>query len=322
MQRRMRSRSTSERPLRRRMRLLAVVAVGAMLATPLSGCSKPPGVDGELVDDWTPVSAPTQFTPPAGSCHTTGYSEVGYLASFEAVDCAQSHRTETIHVGTFEGTAAGLATPPAKGAPEARNAYQECDGKAREFVGADWRLGRLWLGVVLPSAEAWSGGARWFRCDMTEVTTVEDNGETVSRTGSLRDSLKTAGSPVALSCYAVKLSKAGAIDTMPRTDCAKEHNAEFAGVWNAPEGPYPKKDAEWERFHTECRKIIAGYAKVPADANIRFRTGVVSLPGAEDQWQLGNRGVRCYLWLNDKKLTRSMRGAGPAALPVQFETAP
>ncbi|HEX8627591.1 MAG TPA: septum formation family protein [Catenuloplanes sp.] len=317
----MRRPSTAAGLLPRRSRLLTVLTIGALLVAPLSGCGKPLGIDGELADDWTPVSAPTPFTPPAGSCHTTGYSEVGYLASFEAVDCSASHRTETVHVGAFPAAAAGLDAPPAKGSAEARTAYQECDRKAKDFVGADWRLGRLWLGVVLPSPEAWSGGARWFRCDMTEMTTVEDDGETVSRTGSLSGVLKAA-SPITLTCYAVRLNKAGAIETMPPSDCAKPHNAEFAGLWNAPEGPYPKKDADWDRFHDECRKIIAGFAKLPVDANIRFRTGVVSLPAAEDQWQLGNRGVRCYLWLNDKKLTRSMKGAGAGAMPVQFEPAP
>lgn len=318
MRRRMRLSPTWGRPVGRR--LLAAVALGAV-ALPLSGCGNPPGIDGELADDWAPVSAPVAFVPPAEVCHASPYAEVGPMASFETVDCASRHRTETVHVGTYRGPAANLAAAPKKGSAEARAAYQECDEKAKAYVGNDWRLGRLWLGMVQPSPQAWSGGARWFRCEMTEVTTVEDDGQTTLRTGSLRNIL-TKPSPVALTCYAVKLDGAGSIDTMPPADCRKVHNAEFAGIWNAPETGYPKKDADWDRFHNECRKVIAKYVGVPADANIRFRTGVVSLPGAEDQWALGNRGVRCYLWLNDQKLTRSLRGAGPKALPVQFESAP
>jgi len=298
-------------------RLLAAAALGAATAALLAGCGNPAGVDGELVDDWAPVSAPTTFTPPSGVCHAQGYADVGYLASFESVDCATGHRTETVHVGAFTGAAAAKPAPPAKGSLDLRAAYRECDAKAREYVGADWRLGRLWLGVVLPSPRAWEGGAKWFRCDLSEMTTVEDNGETVTRTGSLRNVLK-APSPVSLTCYAVKLDRQGAIDTMPPADCRKPHNAEFAGVWTAPYLPYPKKDADWDRFHTECRKVIAAYVGVPADKDIKFRTGVVSLPGGEDQWQIGNRGVRCYLWISDRTLTASVKGGGAKALPIQF----
>lgn len=315
MRRRMRLSPMSGRSGRRRM--LAAVLLGAVVL-PLTGCGNPPGIDGELADDWAPVSAPVAFVPTAPTCHAAGYAEVGPMAAYETVECTASHRTETIHVGTHRGAAATAAAAPAEGSAGARAAYLECDAKAREYVGADWRLGRLWLGVVNPSPQAWSGGARWFRCDMTEVTTVEDDGETATRTGSLRGVLKKP-SPVSLTCYAVKLDSSGSIDTMPPADCGKVHNAEFVGIWTAPGGGYPKKDADWDRFHNECRKVIAKYVGVPADTNIRFRTGVVSLPGAEEQWELGNRGVRCYLWLNDRKLTRSLKGAGAKALPVQFE---
>ena len=304
------------RPVRRR--LLAVVALGGVAAALLGGCGRPAGVDGDLADDWVPVSAPASFTPPAGVCHAAGYSNVGYLSSFESVDCSSKHRTETVHVGTFTGPAAGRAAPPPKGSHDLRAAYRECDAEAKDYVGADRRTGRLWLGVVLPSPQAWAGGAKWFRCDMTEMTTVEDNGRTAERAASLRNALR-ATSPLSLTCYAVKLNKRGAIDTMPRADCRRAHNAEFAGVWNAPDLAYPKKDADWDRFHTECRKVIARYVDVPADDKIKFRTGVVSLPDGEDQWEIGNRGVRCYLWLSGRKLTKSLKGAGTAALPIQFE---
>jgi hypothetical protein len=58
---------------------------------------------------------------------------------------------------------------------------------------------------------------------------------------------------------------------------------------------------------------------VPVDANLEFRTGVVSLPGGPDVWAAGDRGVRCYLWLDAAKLTASLKGKGPKAMPVQYE---
>lgn len=299
-------------------RWIAAIALGGATALALAGCGNPAGVDGDLIDDWAAVSDPKPFVPPAEVCHSGDYADVAYLSSFNPVDCAASHRLETVYVGAFTGAAATAPKPPAKGSPEIRAAYAECDAKAKEFVGADWRTARLWLGVVLPSPQAWSGGSRWFRCDITEVTNVEDNGDTTSRTGSVKGALKAA-SPLSLGCYEVKLARDSSIDTMPAVPCDKDHNSEFAGVYMAPEGAYPSKSADWDKLHNECRKVIAKFAGVPSDGDLKYRTGVVSLPGNADEWASGNRGVRCYLWLSERKVNRSLKGAGTSGLPIQYE---
>lgn len=299
-------------------RWIAAIALGGATALTFSGCGNPAGVDGDLTDDWVAVSEPKPFVPPAEVCHSGDYSDVAYLSSFNPVDCATSHRLETVHVGEFTGGAASASAPPKKGSPEIRAAYAECDAKAKEFVGSDWRNGRLWLGIVLPSPQAWTGGSRWFRCDITEVNNVEDNGDTTSRTGSVKGALKTA-SPLSLGCYQVKLARDSSIDTMPGIQCTRDHNSEFAGVYSAPEGAYPSKSTDWDKLHNECRKVIAKYAGVPNDGNLKYRTGVVSLPGNADEWEGGNRGVRCYLWLSERKVNRSLKGAGTTGLPIQYE---
>ena len=56
---------------------------------------------------------------------------------------------------------------------------------------------------------------------------------------------------------------------------------------------------------------------VPDDANLRFRSGVVVRPPGAGRWRVGDRGVRCYLWLSDRTVTASLKGAGPAGLPVR-----
>lgn len=299
-------------------RWIAVVAVGGATALLLTACGNPAGVDGDLADDWSTVAEPKPFTPPAEVCHAGDFAETAYLSSFEPVECDITHKVETVHVGTFTGDAAGRTAPPAKDSTEIRAGYAECDTKTKEYVGSDWRNGRLRLDVALPSPQAWTGGSRWFRCDVTEVANVEDNGETASRTGSVREALKAA-SPLLLGCYSVKLAKDSSIDTMPAVDCKKGHNSEFAGVWNAPDGAYPATSSAWEKFHNECRKVIAKFAAVPADGNLKYRTGVVSLPGSEAEWKAGNRGVRCYLWLSERNANRSMKGAGTNGLPIQYE---
>jgi hypothetical protein len=297
----------------------AWVAVLATAAVALAGCGKPGGVDGTLTDDWRPVSAPTGFTPPSGTCHLASFVEMITREAYEDIDCALQHRTETVYVGTYPKVAAEAPQPPADGSAGAREAYRQCDLKTTAYVGAHWRTGRLWIGVTHPTAAAWTGGARWFRCEVVEVASIEDDGDLLLRVGSLRNALKAPDSPLRLTCYAIKLDATGAINTMPVARCATPHNAEFVGVWYAGDLAYPKQDVQWKRFHTGCRRLLASYVGVPVNPDLEFRAGVVSLPGGADVWAAGDHAVRCYLWLDSATLTSSLKGKGAKALPVQYE---
>jgi hypothetical protein len=306
--------------MRHRLRTrLGVTAALSLLLASVAGCGSTVGVDGNLVNNWAAIGTPTGFTPVADTCHLANFTVVGTRDTYEEVDCTLRHRTETVYVGTYEDPAARADAPPAEGSAGARAAYRICDTETTKFVGAPWRTGRLWIGVTHPSPAAWTGGARWFRCEVLEISSIEDDGGLVLRTGSLKDALQGSASPLRLTCYAVQLATDGAIGTMPSTSCAAEHNAEFVGVWTAGDLAYPAQDSDWPRFHDGCRKLIASYVGVPDDADLQYRTGVVSLPGGEDVWALGDRGVRCYLWLDGAELTSSMKGKGTDALPIQYK---
>jgi hypothetical protein len=299
-----------------------VAAVCGLAALLLAGCGNPGGVDGDLADDWIAVAEPKSFVPPAEVCHESGYSTFASLSSFEPVECDSSHRAETIHVGTFDGAAAGRTSPPPKASAEIRDAYAECDQRATTYLGEDFRHGRLWLGVVVPSASGWKGGARWFRCDLFELADVEDFGDPVERDGSLKGALTAdSGAPdsgLRLGCYQVKAAANGSIGTMTPVACTKKHNSEFVGVYPAPASTaYPKSNSAWQRIHTACRKRVAGYVNLPDDANLEFRTGTVVVPNLQDDWDNGNHGVRCYLYLKDASFTRSLKAAGAKVLPVR-----
>jgi hypothetical protein len=300
-----------------RHRLLAAAALSSLLL--LAGCGNPGGVDGDLTDGWATISAPIGFTPVADTCHLANFTTSGTRSAYEEVDCELKHRSETVYVGEYPNPAAEAATPPADGSAGSRAAYRTCDAQTTEYVGGPWRTARLWIGVTHPSRAAWTGGARWFRCEVLEISSIEDDGGLVMRLGSLKDALKSAASDLRLTCYAIELDSAGAISTMPAASCGATHNSEFVGVWPAGDLPYPKTDAQWAKYHDGCRKLIATYASVPDDADLQYRTGVVSLPGGEDVWALGDRGVRCYLWLDGTALTSSLKGKGPTALPVQYK---
>ncbi|SCL62467.1 Septum formation [Micromonospora citrea] len=290
--------------------LLAAVTTAVLLA----GCAGSAGLDGDLVDDWAAMPAPGPFTPAAGVCQTADFADVVTLAAYAPVDCAAPHRIETVHVGAFP---AGRTTPPAGGSAELRGAFADCDARATGHVGDDWRAGRLRLAVALPSGAGWAAGSRWYRCDLAEVSTVEAAATVVTRSGSLRDALR-GPSPLRLGCQRTR-ADGGAVRALLPVDCATRHDAEFVGVWRAPDRPYPTRAADWAPLYAGCRSVLGRYVGVPDDADLRFRSGVVVRPPGAGRWRVGDRGVRCYLWLDDRTVTGSLRGAGPAALPVRTE---
>ncbi|GGN74495.1 hypothetical protein GCM10010112_44710 [Actinoplanes lobatus] len=297
---------------------LCISGIAALLC--VAGCGAGRDIDGDLTNDWGAMAPATGFVPAAETCHLSNFAVSGPRSTYEEVDCGVEHRTETVAVGEYPKPAADAAQPPAGTSAAARAAYKECDEKTTAYVGGPWRDARLWIGVTHPSPAAWNGGARWFRCELVELDSIENDGALARRTGSLRGALAGKNSDLLLTCYAIKLDKAGAISSMPSMKCTDKHNAEFAGIWTAPAGTaYPKKDASWEEFHEGCRKVAAEYAGVPLDGNLQYRIGVVSLPGNADVWGQGDHGVRCYLWLDGSDLTTSLKGKGTKALPVQYK---
>ncbi|MCG5460930.1 septum formation family protein [Micromonospora sp. MED01] len=294
-------------------RAMTTVFAAAVTAVLLVGCAGSGGLDGDLTDDWAALPAPSAFTPAAGVCHTADFTDLVSLANYEPVDCAGPHRLETVHVGVFpaERTAA-----PAGGSAALRGAFAECDTRATGYVGDDWRSGRLRLSVALPNGLGWAAGSRWFRCDLTELTTVEAAATVVVRSGSLRDALK-GPTGLRLGCQQTRGGAGRGVQTLTPVECGKRHDAEFVGVWRAPDKAYPTRDADWLPLYTGCRSVLARYAGVPDDATLRFRSGVVVRPPGAGRWRVGDRGVRCYLWLSDRTVTASLKGAGPAGLPVR-----
>ncbi|WP_433687371.1 septum formation family protein [Micromonospora carbonacea] len=294
-------------------RALTSVCVALVAAVVLAGCGGPAGVDGDLTDDWAAPGPAGPFTPAAGVCQVADFVDVLPLPAYAPVDCALPHRVETVHVGAFP---ADRAAPPGSGSPELRAPFAECDTRATAYVGDDWRAGRLRLAVAVPSKTGWTSGARWYRCDLTEVSTAEAGAVPVTRTGSLRGALK-GPSPLRLGCQrSENVGRRGAQVLKP-VECATRHDAEFVGVWKAPDEPYPARDADWLPFYAGCRTVLARYAGVPDDDDLRFRSGLVVRPPGAGRWRVGDRGVRCYLWLSDRTVTASLKGAGPTGLPVR-----
>ncbi|WP_341717940.1 septum formation family protein [Micromonospora sp. FIMYZ51] len=289
--------------------VLAALAVAALLA----GCAGSGGLDGDLVDDWAALPPPGPFTPAAGVCHEADFAATISVPAYAPVDCAAPHRVETVHVGSFAGQ---LGEPPTSASAEMRTAFADCDKRASGYVGDSWQAGRLRLAVAVPSGPGWAAGSRWYRCDLMELTTADVGAEVVVRTGSLRDALRPP-SALRLGCHQARTDRNRVVQALVPVDCAKRHDAEFAGVWRSPDRPYPKRGVDWAPFYAGCRSVLARYAGVPDDNALAFRSDVVVRPPSAGRWRAGDRGVRCYLWLNDRAVTGSLKNAGTAGLPVR-----
>ncbi|OZV73877.1 hypothetical protein CA850_30700 [Micromonospora echinospora] len=295
-------------------RWLRACALGGVAALALAGCGVPEGTDGDLVDDWAGLATPKIFQPAADTCHPDE-TEVGYLSSYGPVPCDQSHETETVHVGTLPAEHTNGATVPSAGSPARLAAYAECEKAANRTLGADWRSGRVTLYTILPSEYGWKGGARWFRCDVAEVNRL-DGPEVKRRTGTLKDAL-AGTAPLAHRCFNVKLAN-DKVDDMAEVSCTTRHDAEFVGIYKDTAGDHDELVKGSTRVHRRCQAMVASYAKVPDDSNLKYRTGTIYYHPSAEEWKDGNRGVQCFLWLSDRSLTRSVKGGGTKVLPIRY----
>ncbi|MEH0938414.1 septum formation family protein [Micromonospora psammae] len=292
-------------------RWLVALALAGTTTVALSGCLQQHRADGDLTDDWPALPVPQLFVPATDAC-LPRITAVVQAGTYETVDCARSHLAEAIHVGAFRGAAAGPARPQ-PGSPALGTARSECDQRAREVLGGDWHAARLTLNISLPSTSAWNSGARWFRCDLSETDSI-DNTRPVNRTGSLRGAL-IGDNPLTHRCFDPKLI-GNNLNYMAPVLCSEPHRAEFVGV-------YLERDMTWAQFnranqqvHRRCMALIAAFAAVPNNSDLPYRAGSIFYPPSQREWEEGDRGIRCFLWSDDRKLTRSMRGAGPEGLPA------
>jgi len=285
----------------------ALLCAVALSLTSACG-SLPYGIDGNLTDEWVPPPEPQQFKPADNGC----FDEIKLFANlveYAPIDCAQRHLAETFFVGELTGEAAEKSAIKGE-ALVAANA--ECGRRAVSFFGAEHRTGSLRVQPVLPGAAGWQAGARWFRCDAIEADLSTDG--VVSRTGSLRDALKGAA-PLALRCFQPTIQGAS-VGTMKRVDCAKSHDAEFAGLWAAPDIKF--EDLGAERMAKGCRSVIAGWAKVPDNGDVVYRYGYLGFAPTRAEWEYGVRSVQCFLWIDGRRMKGSYRNAGPGKLPINY----
>lgn len=296
----------------RRGSVASVVLVAVSLL--VAGCSMPAGVDRKLVDDWPQLPEAKVFVPAARVCYFYTSSVDDRAAKFPPTDCTNLHNVETVSVGAFSGADGDRDTVPPDGHPARRRAYEDCTQAANAFLGGDWRTGRLRLEAIVPKSAQWSAGARWYRCDLIELNNTSRVRQ--GRTNTLQGAL-TGNSTVGIGCVQVSVNADSTVSAVTSVECSAPHNAEFAGIFEHPDGPYPSDEEVHNQFRGGCMAVVAAYAGVPNDANLVYRTGRYYWPMfAKREWLEGNRGTRCYLIDINRTFTSSLKRVGPAGLPL------
>lgn len=284
----------------------SLLGVGVAIAALAAGCSPS---QPKLTDEWPKMPALQVFAPATGTCHATVAASVE-IKTYRPISCAGEHMAHTLHVGTLTGDVAALAAAPQLSSPAAEPAYAECDRGARTRLGGrDWRDFRFELVVLLPSAKAWQGGARWVRCDVVmprDLARASHNDLLTLNgplTGAALDSLL-------LGCFVYRSAPDPSLAGVP---CDRPHNAEYVGSETMPAGTkYPESEADWDMLHEKCFARAAAFVGVVRSA---LTTGVSSWVEEEERWRGGDRSIRCYLWLDDETMSASARGSRGLGLP-------
>jgi hypothetical protein len=275
--------------MRRRVAVLAGLAV----ALTLVGCSRPAGVDGNLVNNWPAMPVAKTGVPVVGACYSQTADEV-WFGPFDSVDCATTpHQTETVYVGAFTGSRSTPPDPDETGAGLAPQ-YTQCQQAATTYLGGDWHTALVGLQLVHPSTAAWSVGARWFRCDLVHY--ADPDGQEVVQDGVLKGDL-SGPRRSAYGCLTINADKQRqhVLSSTP-VDCAKPHGAEFAGTFTAPDRPWQPDDAAREKIEDEgCEAVVSkflGFSSLGQWNN--SAVGWWELGFDETLWTLGDRTVQCF----------------------------
>jgi len=262
---------------------------------------------GGIADRWSRMADPVPWQPQAGTCHH-GFEPRLMRSAYEPVDCADSHRFETVHVGQFGGEVPA-AEPPAENTPEFKSAWADCDAKATSYLGGQWRDRQVRVAVSLPVPEGWTAGSRWYMCQLGPVEWTGNRASVLNQ--SVRG--KYASLPV-LEWGCGNQPDTGEFEP---TDCGEEHDTEFVGSFTL-DMSYPSVKALYEAndplFHRQCLKLIAGFVGVSGPDRLPRGTGSSYWLPDDVDWQSGDHSVRCFLWIDGGAVSKSLRNAGVSQL--------
>lgn len=259
-----------------RLLLAAVVCLGLV-----SGCGQTTLVRGSSPDP----QQVQQVTPPElGACRVLTPEDVARPSNdTETVPCSQFHTAQTYAVGALPARFDDAAWDDED---LSEFAYQRCEKLFARFLGATQSeamrtiLSWAWF---RPSKEAWSAGARWYRCDV--VGGGADDQQYVALPETAKGLLLGQPADKWMAC-----ARGPQLSEATRVRCSKPH------TWRAvttiklggPEDEYPGDRVVKTRTRNYCSRSVAAWLGYPID----YEFGYTWFGKA--QWQAGNRRSVCW----------------------------
>ncbi|WP_186315948.1 septum formation family protein [Catellatospora sichuanensis] len=241
-------------------------------------------------------------TPAAGTCLEHDWFYPSYQGNTGVISCDDDHYIEIAAVH------AGRAIPDDPAAIAA--AFAQCRQEADGYLGEAWWRQRLAVRVSTPGEEERAAGARWYRCDLLEQAQLPTYRQEALVVG--RDApLSTPAGPDHRRLQCVQVGgdvRSLIVSTAHEIECAQPHNAELAAFVVAPavmQFPSYTDLAGREirrQLGEQCRAAAGDFV---SDRRLAYHFWVVPTSGATG-WSEGDRGVRCFVWLDGRNVTGSL----------------
>lgn len=271
------------------MRVAALGSTAALCAVlALTGCSGN-GVAGLTApDDQGTNPDPAQVdavqTPQIDACRVLTPEDVAQPSNAtETIDCADPHTARTYAVGQLPARFddAEYADPRLSSF-----AYQTCGKKFREYIGADESIAMRTIlnwAWFRPSQDAWSDGARWYRCDV--VGGGAQSEEYVDLPEDTKGVL-LGRPPNELMVCAVGPTIAGS----RKVPCSEEHDWRAISTVQLGKATdtYPGERVIEVRTRDFCSDQVGAYLEYPVDYDFGYTWF------HEAEWEAGSRRSVCW----------------------------
>jgi hypothetical protein len=194
--------------------------------------------------------------------------------------------------------------------------FPACEDAAAKYLGGDWQAGRLYLYLQPPTFTQWRGGLRTYHCD---AVVEGPDGHTIDKYDKSFKGAAAPGGPLAHGC---SVTSGGDKDTLfLRADpiaCTQPHDLEFAGYVTAPPGTEAPsgQEANDKVFGKACEAKMLAYVGMSRTAYNKQRDVyyIWWRTGGTTGWKAGDHSARCFFLLHNRKLSKSVKGSGDAAL--------